>query len=65
MKKAEREKQLVLAEESQGKMRPKSARAARSALGSVARQQIDPKTLEVRKALAAKLKKEVIGEEEN
>merc|ERR1712156_38059 len=34
MKKAEREKQLVLAEESQGKMRPKSARAARSALGS-------------------------------
>ena len=65
MKKAEREKQLVLAEESQGKMRPKSARAARSALGSAMRQQIDPKTLEVRKALAAKLKKEVIGEEEN
>ena len=65
MKKAEREKQLVIAEESQGKMRPKSARAARSALGSATRQQIDPKTLEVRKGLAAKLKKEVIGEDEN
>ena len=62
MKKAEREKQLAVAEASHGKTRPKSARAARSAFGSGGRQQIDPKTLELRKALAEKLKKEVIGE---
>lgn len=62
MKRAEREKQLILAEASQGKTRPKSARAARTALGASSRRQIDPKTLEIRKALADKLKKEVIGE---
>jgi len=62
MKKTQREKQLAIAEASQGKTRPKSARAARSAFGSGGRQQIDPKTLEIRKALAEKLKREVIGE---
>ena len=62
MKKIEREKQLAIAEASQGKMRPKSARAARSAFGSGGRQHIDPKTLEIRRSLAEKLKKEVIGE---
>merc|ERR1712012_538078 len=63
MKKAEREKQLADAEASQGSSRPKSARAARSALGSGGRKQIDPKTLEIRKALAEKLKQEVIDED--
>ena len=64
MKRAEREKQLRIAESSQGKTRPKSARAARSALGAGGRRsQIDPKTLEIRRALAEKLKKEVIGED--
>ena len=62
LKRTEREKQLALAEASHGKTRPKSARAARSALGTGGRKQIDPKTLEIRKALAEKLKKEVIGE---
>ena len=78
MKKAEREKQLSDAEASQGKARPKvgkifqvriefennsqSARAARSALGAQGRKKIDPKTLEIRKALAEKLKQEVIDE---
>ena len=40
-----------------------SARAARSALGSQGRKKIDPKTLEIRKALAEKLKQEVINED--
>ena len=40
-----------------------SARAARSALGSHGRKKIDPKTLEIRKALAEKLKQEVINED--
>ena len=62
MKKAEREKQLAGAESS-GTSRPKSARAARSAFGSQGRHQIDPKTLEIRKALAEKLKNEVIDED--
>ena len=74
MKREEREKQLVEAERSQqGKSRPKSARAARSSFGgrkaaataaaegdAVARG-IDPETLRVRRALAQKLKSEVIG----
>merc|ERR1712012_519918 len=63
MKKAEREKQLAGAEASLGSSRPKSARAARSALRSHGRQTIDPKTLEVRRALAEKLKQEVIDED--
>ena len=74
MKREEREKQLAEAERSQqGKSRPKSARAARSSFGgkkaaataaadgdAVARG-IDPETLRVRRALAQKLKSEVIG----
>ena len=64
MKKAEREKQLADAESSQLKSRPKSARAARSALGAHGRKQIDPKTLEIRKALAEKLKQEVIDDQD-
>ena len=60
LKRTEREKQLVLAEASHGKTRPNSARAARSALVTGGRNQIDPKTLEIRKALAEKLKKDVI-----
>ena len=64
MKLIEREKQLVLAESSQGQSRPKSAMAARSAMSTGGRKQIDPNTLEFRKALAEKLKKEVIEEDE-
>ena len=64
MKKTEREKQLSLAETREGQDRPKSARAARAAFGSGGgRQKIDSKTLEVRRALAEKLKKEVIGDD--
>ena len=60
----EREKQLAVAEASYGQTRPKTARAARSALGRGGRQQIDPKTLEIRKAFAEAMKKEIIGEED-
>jgi len=65
MKKAEREKQLSEVEASQGTSRPKSARAARSAMGSHGRKQIDPKTLEIRKTLAEKLRQEVIDEDDS
>merc|ERR1712025_164468 len=65
MKKAEREKQLSEVEASQGTSRPKSARAARSAMGSSGRKQIDPKTLEIRKSLAEKLRQEVIDEDDS
>merc|ERR1719367_1216042 len=62
MKRAEREKQLEDVEKSsQMKSRPKSARAARSAFGGKSTPKIDPKTLEARRALAEKLKAEVIG----
>ena len=72
MKKEEREKQLAEAEQQSVKSRPKSARAARSAFGrgrgkagpggaGGAGAGIDPQTLKVRKALAEKLKQEVIG----
>jgi len=64
LKKAEREKQLAVAEASHAKERPKSARAARSALGS-GRHKIDPRTLEVRKSLARKLMAEVVHQEED
>jgi len=63
MKKMEREKMLAEAEASTAKERPKSARAARSAMRS-GRQTIDPRNLEARKALAAKLMQEVILQEE-
>ena len=63
MKKAEREKQLAEVEQQQLKSRPKSAKAARSALKhkSIASSNIDPETLKARQALAQKLKQEVIG----
>ena len=63
MKKAEREKQLAEVEQQQLKSRPKSARAARSALKhrNIASSNIDAETLKARQALAEKLKHEVIG----
>ena len=65
MKKEERDKQLAEAEKQQMKSRPKSARAARSAFGKGGRASgaagIDPQTLKVRRALAEKLKQEVVG----
>ena len=67
MKKEEREKQLAEAEQQHVKSRPKSARAARSAFGRSsaptddgAGGSIDPETLRIRRALAEKLKREVI-----
>ena len=64
MKKAEREKQLAEVEQQQMKSRPKSARAARSAMKNknIASSDIDPDMLKARQALAEKLKKEVISE---
>lgn len=62
LKKAEREKQLAEVEATVAKSRPKSAKAARSALGRHGHQNIDPKTLQIRRTLAEKLKKEVIAE---
>ena len=63
MKKAEREKQLAEVEQQQLRSRPKSAKAARSALRNktLAPLNIDPETLKARQALAEKLKQEVIG----
>ncbi len=63
MKRAEREKQLEEVEKTQSRARPKSARAARSAMGgkTTGEAKIDPQTLKARKALAEKLKAEVIG----
>lgn len=62
LKRAEREKQL---EAAAPQARPKSARAARNALGRGAfKQDIDPKTLEIRRALAKKLMSEVVGHED-
>ncbi|XP_045609982.1 cilia- and flagella-associated protein 36 [Procambarus clarkii] len=60
LKQEEREKQLAAFEESAPQKRPKSSRAARKVLdGST----IDPQTLQVRRALAERLKAEVIGEQ--
>eukprot|EP00095_Tigriopus_kingsejongensis_P011265 maker-scaffold526_size146413-snap-gene-0.21 protein:Tk11265 transcript:maker-scaffold526_size146413-snap-gene-0.21-mRNA-1 annotation:"coiled-coil domain-containing protein 104" len=67
MKKEERERQLAEAEKEQMKTRPKSARAARSAFGRgrpATGAGIDPQTLKVRRALAEKLKQEVIGRQQ-
>ena len=58
MKRAERDKQLAEAEKVESTSRPKSARAARSAFSG---SKIDSETLKARKALAAKLKQEVVG----
>lgn len=65
MKKAEREKQLAEVERQNPKSRPKSAKAARSALNRKHQAHgIDPQTLNARRALAEKLKQEVIGKSE-
>jgi len=62
MKRAEREKQLAQVEASTARSRPKSARAARSALShGRSRHEVDPKTLEIRRSLAQKLREEVVG----
>ena len=63
MKKAEREKQLAEVEQQQLRSRPKSARAARSALKNpnISSTTMDPETLKARQALAEKLKQEVIS----
>jgi len=61
MKRAEREKQLEDVENGQNvRSRPKSAIAARSMMNGESLK-IDPQTLKARKALAEKLKAEVIG----
>lgn len=63
-KKTERTKHLNIYEESQPQKRPKSSRAARSVIGGhQAQHNVDEKTLEMRVALAQKLKKEVIGKD--
>lgn len=63
LKQAERERILAVEESKHAKERPKSANAARSAMGRGGRQKIDPQTLEVRKALAQKLMDEVVYEQ--
>jgi len=64
MKQVERERILAQEESKHAKERPKSASAARSAMGGRGgRQKIDPQTLEVRKALARKLMNEVVYEQ--
>ena len=50
--------ELAEAEKVESTSRPKSARAARSAFSG---SKIDSETLKARKALAAKLKQEVVG----
>jgi hypothetical protein len=60
MKQDEREKRYLIAEKTSA--RPMSARAGRSAMKNDApAPAIDQKTLEMRKAIASKLKEEVIG----
>lgn len=65
MKKQQREKQLVTAEKANPK-RPQSARAARKAMetsgvGPSSQTEEDQKKMAMRKAIADKLKMEVIG----
>ncbi|KAG7168701.1 Cilia- and flagella-associated protein 36-like 2 [Homarus americanus] len=59
LKQQEREKQLAAYEETAPQKRPKSSRAARKVLDGSS---IDPQTLKLRRALAERLKAEVIGE---
>uniref|UniRef100_T1JJG8 Cilia- and flagella-associated protein 36 n=1 Tax=Strigamia maritima TaxID=126957 RepID=T1JJG8_STRMM len=62
LKKQEREKQLAQMEKNNPQKRPKSARAAKSVLETTNNESsIDPRTLAARRALAARLKAEVIG----
>lgn len=63
MKKKEREKQLLAAEQTQPQ-RPVSARNARSALQGDQQKKVDPeeeKKLAMRKAIANRLKSELLG----
>ncbi|CAL4073853.1 unnamed protein product [Meganyctiphanes norvegica] len=60
LKQQEREKQLAAFEESSPQKRPKSSRAARRVLHG---HSIDAHTLQVRRALAERLKAEVIGDQ--
>jgi hypothetical protein len=61
LKKQEREKQLLAAESSSSssRQRPRSAKAAKSALAG--QPENNAQTLQVRKALAERLKSEVVG----
>jgi hypothetical protein len=59
LKKQEREKQLQAVESGSSKQRPRSAKAAQSALAG--QPEINAQTLQVRKALAERLKSEVVG----
>jgi len=69
MKKEAREKQLGEAERDVGSQRPVSARAARSALHAAAGTQHSPRSADadqkmaMRKAIAEKLRQEVIGKQ--
>jgi len=67
MKKEAREKQLREAEHDRGSHRPVSARAARSALQAPAQQSTasveNDKKMAMRKAIAEKLRQEVIGKQ--
>ncbi|KDR03829.1 cilia- and flagella-associated protein 36 [Zootermopsis nevadensis] len=59
LKKQEREKQLQAVETGSSKQRPRSAKAAQLALAG--QPEINAQTLQVRKALAERLKSEVVG----
>ncbi|XP_023718267.1 cilia- and flagella-associated protein 36 [Cryptotermes secundus] len=59
LKKQEREKQLQAVESGSSKQRPRSAKAAQSALAG--QPENNAQTLQVRKALAERLKSEVVG----
>jgi hypothetical protein len=61
LKKQEREKQLQAVESNSSKQRPRSAKAAQSALAGQSETEINSQTLQVRKALAERLKYEVVG----
>jgi hypothetical protein len=61
LKKQEREKQLQAVESNSSKQRPRSAKAAQSALAGQPETEINSQTLQVRKALAERLKSEVVG----
>jgi len=68
MKKEAREKQLREAERDSGSHRPVSARAARSALQAPSAQELaataeSDKKMAMRKAIAEKLRQEVIGKQ--
>ncbi|PSN29609.1 hypothetical protein C0J52_26456 [Blattella germanica] len=59
LKKQEREKQLQAVENATNRQRPRSAKAAHSAMAG--QPEVNAQTLQVRKALAERLKSEVVG----